>query len=98
MILDESRRRCPPPSNAAQQQARFAIGHAVDHPDFAKKPVEVGQARHLNIRDQIPIAIRRVQSLDFGDAAKSLYHLRSEERRVGKEGVSTFRSRWSTYH
>src|SRR3546814_17950416 len=24
--------------------------------------------------------------------------LRSEERRVGKEGVSTFRSRWSPYH
>src|SRR3546814_20613432 len=23
---------------------------------------------------------------------------RSEERRVGKEGVSTVRSRWSTYH
>src|SRR3546814_15175665 len=23
---------------------------------------------------------------------------RSEERRVGKEGVSTFRSRWLTYH
>src|SRR3546814_15323868 len=23
---------------------------------------------------------------------------RSEERRVGKEGVSTFRSRWSPYH
>src|SRR3546814_9529200 len=25
-------------------------------------------------------------------------HCRSEERRVGKEGVSTFRSRWSPYH
>src|SRR3546814_18923596 len=24
--------------------------------------------------------------------------LRSEERRVGKEGVSTFRSRWSPFH
>src|SRR3546814_1851459 len=27
-----------------------------------------------------------------------LYHLRSEERRVGKECVSTCRSRWSPYH
>src|SRR3546814_1800926 len=26
------------------------------------------------------------------------YHVRSEERRVGKECVSTCRSRWSTYH
>src|SRR3546814_1994100 len=25
-------------------------------------------------------------------------HIRSEERRVGKEGVSTCRSRWSPYH
>src|SRR3546814_10778742 len=27
-----------------------------------------------------------------------LYAARSEERRVGKEGVSTCRSRWSPYH
>src|SRR3546814_16692232 len=27
-----------------------------------------------------------------------LESVRSEERRVGKEGVSTCRSRWSTYH
>src|SRR3546814_20193203 len=26
------------------------------------------------------------------------FHDRSEERRVGKEGVSTCRSRWSPYH
>src|SRR3546814_15655651 len=26
------------------------------------------------------------------------HHRRSEERRVGKEGVSTCRSRWSPYH
>src|SRR3546814_7076264 len=26
------------------------------------------------------------------------HHVRSEERRVGKECVSTCRSRWSTYH
>src|SRR3546814_15284411 len=28
----------------------------------------------------------------------ALYDPRSEERRVGKEGVSTCRSRWSPYH
>src|SRR3546814_13126147 len=33
------------------------------------------------------------------DACKALDpSLRSEERRVGKEGVSTCRSRWSPYH
>src|SRR3546814_13195553 len=37
-----------------------------------------------------------------GDADRRTLHLqflaRSEERRVGKEGVSTCRSWWSTYH
>src|SRR3546814_14500830 len=31
-------------------------------------------------------------------AARAAEELRSEERRVGKEGVSTWRSRWSPYH
>src|SRR3546814_18043455 len=32
------------------------------------------------------------------DVAAAAVHLRSEERRVGKECVSTCRSRWSPYH
>src|SRR3546814_15625294 len=35
---------------------------------------------------------------DFTALALALPHLRSEERRVGKECVSTCRSRWSPYH
>src|SRR3546814_15773836 len=31
-------------------------------------------------------------------ASRPWYQQRSEERRVGKEGVSTCRSRWSPYH
>src|SRR3546814_16988623 len=31
-------------------------------------------------------------------ASHLIHHMRSEERRVGKECVSTCRSRWSTYH
>src|SRR3546814_19119112 len=34
---------------------------------------------------------------DRGVLAREPEHRRSEERRVGKEGVSTCRSRWSTY-
>src|SRR3546814_12123440 len=34
----------------------------------------------------------------FTDAAAALALKRSEERRVGKECVSTCRSRWSPYH
>src|SRR3546814_18796946 len=35
---------------------------------------------------------------DAEDVADRLVVPRSEERRVGKEGVSTCRSRWSPYH
>src|SRR3546814_7676548 len=34
----------------------------------------------------------------WGIAPDKLYNSRSEERRVGKECVSTCRSRWSPYH
>src|SRR3546814_3372005 len=36
--------------------------------------------------------------LGRGDAAEISTYIRSEERRVGKECVSTCRSRWSPYH
>src|SRR3546814_15100188 len=35
---------------------------------------------------------------DAGAALLPVVHARSEERRVGKECVSTCRSRWSPYH
>src|SRR3546814_20849966 len=35
---------------------------------------------------------------DDKDMLEDLVAARSEERRVGKEGVSTVRSRWSPYH
>src|SRR3546814_11352817 len=35
---------------------------------------------------------------DFGGFPDELFAMRSEERRVGKECVSTCRSRWSPYH
>src|SRR3546814_13559162 len=52
------------------------------------------------MRDYVPtsdyplrlIGLRELQSLN------SWMHNRSEERRVGKECVSTCRSRWSPYH
>src|SRR3546814_14495812 len=62
------------------------------------------------VYDQVPATITREQALgtlmalqetyDNPDIAKRLALLaeRSEERRVGKECVSTCRSRWSPYH
>src|SRR3546814_12364279 len=38
------------------------------------------------------------KQLTFSEANKYVVALRSEERRVGKECVSTCRSRWSRFH
>src|SRR3546814_12434237 len=45
----------------------------------------------------------QVGLVEHGDVVRGAHHRgdvvgRSEERRVGKECVSTFRSRWSPYH
>src|SRR3546814_4408996 len=45
-----------------------------------------------------PVAVHAVEHDLPGAQALGLDHPRSEERRVGKECVSTCRSRWSPYH
>src|SRR3546814_3192726 len=47
------------------------------------------------------VADRLVRKRDFlteGPTSRRFHAIRSEERRVGKECVSTCRSRWSPYH
>src|SRR3546814_18909413 len=51
--------------------------------------------RELDAAAQAVAAIREVQRQAAPNAVREG---RSEERRVGKECVSTCRSRWSTYH
>src|SRR3546814_13465186 len=62
-------------------------------------------AAHRDLREQreVHVVIRRAEILDLGVAAGLLFleivgRERSEERRVGKECVSTCSSRWSQYH
>src|SRR3546814_7146241 len=43
-------------------------------------------------------ASERTRRLDNRSCRRTLKYSRSEERRVGKECVSTCRSRWSPYH
>src|SRR3546814_16440057 len=45
-----------------------------------------------------PTTVRGLKDRLTGDAVGPFIGLRSEERRVGKECVSTCRSRWSPYH
>src|SRR3546814_4377283 len=54
----------------------------------------LGQILELKARSQTSAAIKSL----LGLAPKTARRLRSEERRVGKECVSTCRSRWSPYH
>src|SRR3546814_13177318 len=78
----------------------------------ARNAAEEGEGRHMAIAegladlrrigfDKAGIRVRQVHgkevrlALDPGDHHQGLS---SEERRVGQEGVSTFRSRWSPYN
>src|SRR3546814_2315510 len=68
------------------------------------KPMHVlPQARHGSWRvfhngSYRLIAGRNNLSIVTGASSQSMLPSRSEERRVGKECVSTCRSRWSPYH
>src|SRR3546814_3651331 len=76
--------------------------HRVDHPDQAHRLTVLG-------REDLHAGLRQPGDLlGHDDAATAAVHLdvpgaalaeefRSEERRVGKECVSTCRSRWSPY-
>src|SRR3546814_998099 len=43
-------------------------------------------------------ALQEIRLTVVSTTPKGIVHIRSEERRVGKECVSTCRSRWSPYH
>src|SRR3546814_9702496 len=76
------------------------------------RPVEPGHCQQVvgpvTLADIEPERARGVRHLldvlageqqpHIGLGQQHLGHLRSEERRVGKECVSTCRSRWSPYH
>src|SRR3546814_9406211 len=59
---------------------------------FFRKPTPDHLPRYLLVR----MIAYRIQANAFGDLDRET--VRSEERRVGKECVSTCRSRWSPYH
>src|SRR3546814_13764444 len=59
--------------------------------DFAHNPFSMPQGGLDALNDQDPLTIKAYQY-------DMVCNGRSEERRVGKECVSTCRSRWSPYH
>src|SRR3546814_4806641 len=71
----------------------------------ARKGVLTQTRRHSYLVSLIGIQhiVVAINKMDLVDYAENVYNkivedYRSEERRVGKECVSTFRSRWSPYH
>src|SRR3546814_16870178 len=71
------------------------IGRLPEHNDFLERALAASAGLLVWPADLLA-AIDRV--IHAGQARGTDSFLRSEERRVGKEGVSTFRSRWSPYH
>src|SRR3546814_4378780 len=52
----------------------------------------------VNYNDALTAIVISVHDTDDAGSEDLSYSNRSEERRVGKEGVSTCRFRWSPYH
>src|SRR3546814_16039551 len=61
--------------------------------DLLGQRARVADARGAPVADEVVAEV-----LQVGPEARLLVVVRSEERRVGKECVSTCRSRWSPYH
>src|SRR3546814_13332464 len=62
---------------------------------------QTGDSEEQSIAREVKAVRNGVGILDYSPLGKILVHgpdARSEERRVGKECVSTCRSRWSPYH
>src|SRR3546814_17006888 len=69
--------------------------------DLAVVALDIAVLLRLARRDVVPLdrsLLRPSQDRQAGQLGAVVAHDRSEERRVGKECVSTCRSRWSPYH
>src|SRR3546814_13930993 len=71
----------------------LALDQTADHRDLAEGALEQVRLPHP-IDEFVLEDVGRKQARGIGDGIER----RSEERRVGKECVSTCRSRWSPYH
>src|SRR3546814_11865621 len=73
-------------------------GRAVARFTFRRQLLRLGVHRPLRRLPAFMLAVIRVIRKTLAAAGLVALILRSEERRVGKECVSTCRSRWSPYH
>src|SRR3546814_2569398 len=89
---------CALPISPVNVQLSFVA--MVTCPATASAPLHVRWTSQVHMQNIF--ASHRITSYSRRSRCRSFFHsvfiLRSEERRVGKECVSTCRSRWSQYH
>src|SRR3546814_19062425 len=83
-----------------RQQRMIQSGQMMRHGNRPLRPpgsvaLELAEAEHLDVERLEALAAAELRPIDDERAADHHALVRSEERRVGKEGVSTCRSRWS---
>src|SRR3546814_12048687 len=97
VVATAPRRPCPPVSLVLEGTADFTENHLREAEDRIERRSQVV----ADIGQELGFAPRRGLSL-LHSMAENLFTTldlgRSDERRVGKECVSTCRSRWSPYH
>src|SRR3546814_12430483 len=87
-----------------RSRGREAVGEEMDCGRIGERPdqafdAETPRGRVEHAADRAPVDDDRHRRAQGAAVPLRLrQHLRSEERRVGKECVSTCRSRWSPYH
>src|SRR3546814_13187367 len=83
------------------RKVRRALARQYDigwqEPDIQVVDVDMAGDRHLILEHNVMNGVLLAES-DADQVLQHLADIRSEERRVGKECVSTCRSRWSAYH
>src|SRR3546814_16156443 len=80
--------------------SRFAsrVGEQVDAGDQIGAIGSTGRSTGPHLHFEVHINNRAVNPRPILETAPDVLKERSEERRVGKECVSTCRTRWSPYH
>src|SRR3546814_11764779 len=96
-ISDWSSDVCSSDLNASTTLAGFP-GERFAGRVIAILPTTQADSRTLTVRIELPNRDGRLRPGMFARVALGGDAKRSEERRVGKECVSTCRSRWSPYH
>src|SRR3546814_20855980 len=80
--------------NGGNLGASGAVSHGFERKGLIEYPAGAGDEERL-----FEAAIEAgADDVESSDAGHEVWTSRSEERRVGKRGVSTCRHRWSPYH